>query len=187
MGGALCASQEQSDIHRPAEPLLEPGGILEDHVGGEFDLADAVAVGRVDGVSLPVRKAGSQPTRPVVAALAPVSFSLELLEIGGGQEGIVVLLEGYSPTGQLLGHEGVAVQSAGHIEGEIRRHPETHRPHDRVQHVEVVVEKLLATCLDETVVGIAALGFGPRGVGDEGSPCSMLVSTQATPSLAVRR
>jgi hypothetical protein len=27
---------------------------MEDDVGGEFDLADAVAIGRVDGVALPV-------------------------------------------------------------------------------------------------------------------------------------
>jgi hypothetical protein len=63
----------------------------------------------------------------------------------------------------------VAVEVARHIEGEIRRDPQTHRSHDRVQHVEVVVEELLAAGLDQSVGGVAALGGEPRRVRDERS------------------
>ncbi len=99
--------------------------------------------------------------------------------IGGGlqgghildsQEGIVRFAEANADALELLGDEGVAVEVERHVEREIAAHPHAHRAHDRVQRVEVVMQELLTTRLDQAVVSIAAGRSETRGVGDEGPP-----------------
>jgi hypothetical protein len=89
--------------------------------------------------------------------------------IGHTQKGIVGFAETDPGTCQLVGDERVAVEIAGYVEREVAGHPNTHRPHDRVQHVPVVVQEALSTRLDLTVIGIPAGDLPTWCVGDEGA------------------
>ena len=74
---------------------------------------------------------------------------------------------GTAGTVQFGGDVGVAVHEAVHRERQIGCDTQTHRPYDRVQNVEVVMQEALAGALDEPVIIAARRGMA-RFIGDEG-------------------
>jgi len=103
------------------------------------------------------------------SGLSRSAAALQRRKVRHVQERVVLLPEAHPRAGQLLRDEGMPIEVAGHVEREVRRHPQAHRPHDRIEHVAVVVEELLATGLDESVVGVPAPRRETWGVGDEGT------------------
>ena len=152
---------------------MQPRPATEDHVAGEFDLGHRPLVVEPARGALAGTEPRGQARGPVAGTLPQdllveaVGCGPQLVGVGAAHDRVVVHLEPDPGAPQLLCDVGVSVQEAAHGERQIGRDTQAHRPHDRVQDVEVVVEKALGGAVDDPIVVTARRGVA-RFVGDEG-------------------
>jgi hypothetical protein len=168
-------ADQHAQLAGAPEQCLEWCRAFEDDVRGQFHLGHAVAVARRQGGALSRAEDRHQPMHPIAAASLQqsrsqaIGSSLERGHISRGQEGIVGFAEADPGACQLLSDKRVAIEVAGDVEREVGGNSYAHRPHDRVEHIPVVVLELFSTRLDETIGGVTTGRLSKGRVGDEGA------------------
>ena len=153
MGGPISAADQHAQFAGALEECSEWCGAFEHDVRRQLHLGHAVAVTRPQRLTFVWAEDWDHSAHPVVTPplqerrAQAIGCRLQSDHVAHRQEGVVGFAESHFFTYQFLGNERVTVEVARDVEWKVAGDPHAHRPHDRVQHVPVVVQERLRHAL----------------------------------------
>ena len=142
--GLGSAAERDADLDRALKQIMQVSPALEDDVLGELDLRHRPLIVELAQGAFAGTEARRQAGFPEAGALPQdalvktVGDGVQQVEIGAADNRVVLHTKRDAGPPQFLLDVGMAVHEAVHREREVGCDTQAHRPHDRVQHVEIV-------------------------------------------------